>query len=228
MGKVIVQAYTCKNPITMIGVEAGVCWGADTSNDRKNYIRGIDCLESAHGRTFEFPDVYLILDGYSARVIREWYTHVGGLPTRLQASTRYIDYEHGFAYVTPPSIARSAAAKAIYDQMMSDIRRGLEQLDALGIPREDSAMGLPLGMETRIVCKHNLRNLMDMSRQRMCSRAYHEYRELFGDLRAALCDYSEEWKELVDRYFMPKCKAVGFCTEKYSCGLTPRREKDAE
>ena len=98
MGKVIVQDYTYKNPITMIGVEAGICWGANTSNDEKNYLRGIDCLESGHGRTFEFPDVYLTLEGYSARVIREWYTHIGGLPTRLQASTRYIDYEHGFGY----------------------------------------------------------------------------------------------------------------------------------
>lgn len=96
MGKVIVQDYTYKKPITMIGVEAGICWGANTSNDEKNYLRGIDCLESGHGRTFEFPDVYLTLEGYSARVIREWYTHIGGLPTRLQASTRYIDYEHGF------------------------------------------------------------------------------------------------------------------------------------
>ena len=81
MGKVIVQDYTYKKPITMIGVEAGICWGANTSNDEKNYLRGIDCLESGHGRTFEFPDVYLTLEGYSARVIREWYTHIGGLPT---------------------------------------------------------------------------------------------------------------------------------------------------
>ena len=28
MGKVIVQDYTYKKPITMIGVEAGICWGA--------------------------------------------------------------------------------------------------------------------------------------------------------------------------------------------------------
>lgn len=27
MGKVIVQDYTYKKPITMIGVEAGICWG---------------------------------------------------------------------------------------------------------------------------------------------------------------------------------------------------------
>ena len=155
MGKVIVQDYTYKKPITMIGVEAGICWGANTSNDEKNYLRGIDCLESGHGRTFEFPDVYLTLEGYSARVIREWYTHIGGLPTRLQASTRYIDYEHGFGYVTPPSI---------------------------------------------------------------------EYRWLFNDVCDALGNYSEEWKYIVDHYFMPKCKLMGFCSEKKTCGMMPRKQ----
>lgn len=176
MGKVIVQDYTYKKPITMIGVEAGICWGANTSNDEKNYLRGIDCLESGHGRTFEFPDVYLTLEGYSARVIREWYTHIGGLPTRLQASTRYIDYEHGFGYVTPPSIEGNPEAKKVYEDLMGHIKSYLESLDIIGVPREDSALGLPLGMETKIVCKHNMRNLMDMSHQRMCNRAYHEYR----------------------------------------------------
>lgn len=176
MGKVIVQDYTYKKPITMIGVEAGICWGANTSNDEKNYLRGIDCLESGHGRTFEFPDVYLTLEGYSARVIREWYTHIGGLPTRLQASTRYIDYEHGFGYVTPPSIEGNPEAKKVYEDLMEHIKSYLESLDTIGVPREDSALGLPLGMETKIVCKHNMRNLMDMSHQRMCNRAYERMR----------------------------------------------------
>ena len=67
MGSVMIQNYTCKNPITMIGFEAGICWGADTADEKKNYRRGLDCLESGHGRTFEFPDVYLTLEGYSAR-----------------------------------------------------------------------------------------------------------------------------------------------------------------
>lgn len=224
MGKVIIQNYTCKNPITMIGFEAGICWGADTGDEKKNYRRGLDCLESGHGRTFEFPDVYLTLEGYSARVIREWYTHIGGQPTRLQASTRYIDYEHGFDYVTPPSIAERSAAKAVYDELMAEIQKHLARLDELGVPREDSAMGLPLGMETRIVCKHNLRNLMDMSRQRMCSRAYHEYRALFSDLCRELSGYSEEWEYTVSHYFMPKCRPIGFCPEKHSCGRMPPRE----
>ena len=219
MGSVMIQNYTCKNPITMIGFEAGICWGADTADEKKNYRRGLDCLESGHGRTFEFPDVYLTLEGYSARVIREWYTHIGGQPTRLQASTRYINYEHGFDYVTPASIAERSAAKAVYDELMAEIQKHLARLDELGVPREDSAMGLPLGMETRIVCKHNLRNLMDMSRQRMCSRAYHEYRALFSGLCRELSGYSEEWDYTVSHY-----RAIGFCPEKHSCGRMPPRE----
>lgn len=87
MGKIIITEDTTKEPITMIGRYASYCWGADISNPEKNYERGLNCLKSEHGRTWEFPDIYMILDGYSARVIREWYTHIGGSPSRLQAST---------------------------------------------------------------------------------------------------------------------------------------------
>lgn len=219
MGQVIIQEYTTKHPITMIGTEAGVCWGAITSDQKKNYLRGLDCLSSEHGRTFEFPDVYMILDGYSARVIREWYTHIGGAPTRLQASTRYINYQDGFKYVTPPNIQKNSNALDIYTRLMNDIKIAMQHLEKLGIPKEDSALVLPLGMETTIVCKHNTRNLIDMSHQRMCSRAYHEYRRLFSDICNALCEYSDEWAYLVENYFVPKCKYVGFCKEKYGCGL---------
>ncbi len=224
MGKVTIQDFTTKNPITMIGLEAGVCWGANISDQEKNYKRGLDCLESEHGRTFEFPDVYMVLDGYSARVIREWYTHIGGAPTRLQASTRYINYQKGFDYVTPPSIQNNGAALVVYSELMDNIATALQKLEELGVPREDSALGLPLGMETRIVCKHNARNLMDMSHQRMCKRAYHEYRKVFGDVCDALREYSEEWAYLVDHYFMPKCKYMGFCKERYTCGMMPKRQ----
>ena len=101
MGTVIIQEFTTKIPITMIGMQAGICYGTDTTNNEKNYKRGIECLENNHGRTFEYPDIYAVIDGYSARTIREWYTHIGGSPTRLQESTRYIDYTKGdgFDYV---------------------------------------------------------------------------------------------------------------------------------
>jgi thymidylate synthase (FAD) len=227
MGKIIISERTVKDPITLIGEMAGVCYGAPTHDPEKNYKRGIHNLKSGHGRTWEFPDVYLVLDGYSARVVREWYTHIGGAPTRLQSSTRYIDYvKGGFKYITPHSIENNARAKEIWDDLMDSINITLAFLEQeCGIPHEDTANGLPLGMETTVVCRVNLRTLIDMSHQRMCTCAYWEYRELFRDLCKALSEYSDEWKKLVDEYFMPKCKYLGYCNEgKRTCGLMPLKE----
>lgn len=214
---------TTKNPISLMGARAGVCWGADVTDNEKNYKRGLDCLTSGHGRVMEYVNVEMVIDGYSARVIREWYTHIGGAPTRLQASTRYINYKT-FEIVEPPSILNAPdEAKKAVSETLNKIKETLELLEANGVPREDCAMLLPLGMKTKIVDKRNLRNLVDMSHQRMCSRAYWEYRKLFAELSKALADYSEEWKTLVEMLFMPKCELAGYCTEKKSCGRMPKK-----
>ena len=226
MSMVIIQEDTTKNPLQLIGKESGVCWGASISDPVKNIKRAIDCIYSEHGRTWEFPQVYMILDGYSARVIREFYTHIGGQSTRLQSSTRYIDYESGFEYITPPSIENNQRAKLIYDSTMALILSGLKELDKLDIPREDCAMLLPLGMETNVVVRMNFRTLVDMSHQRLCTRAYWEFRKLFKDISNALSEYSEEWEFLVKQCFKPKCKVTGFCKEKKSCGMCPKKEED--
>ena len=181
MGQVLILEETTKHPITLMGSRAGICWGSDISDQEKNYKRGLDCLTSGHGRVMEYVNVEMVLDGYSARVIREWYTHIGGSPTRLQASTRYVNY-NDFSYVTPASIAQNEKARMHYEEMMRQISETCAYLEQeCGIAREDAAMLLPLGMTTKIVDKRNLRNLVDMSRQRMCGRAYHEYRALFQD-----------------------------------------------
>lgn len=223
MGTITIQQETTPDPISLIGREAGVCWGADITDAPKNHRRGMDCLAAGHGRTWEYPQVYVVLEGYSARVIRELYTHIGGGPTRLQASTRYINYQKGFGYVTPPSVARDPEAGAVYDEAMAAITAAMQKLEALGVPREDCGMLLPLGMESKVVLRTNLRNLIDMAHQRMCTRAYWEYRALMKDLAAALSEYSDEWKTLAETYFVPKCEVAGFCTETYCCGRKPRR-----
>jgi thymidylate synthase (FAD) len=153
--------------------------------------------------------------------MREWYTHIGGAPTRLQASTRYIDYGE-FDYVVPPSIEQNENALARYHEAMGAISWALRNMT--DIPREDAAMLLPLGMTTRVVDKRNLRNLIDMSRQRMCQRAYWEFREMFTDILDALMKYSNEWKTITNTQMMPKCEALGYCPEKHGCGKYPHRE----
>jgi len=222
MGTVTILSETTVNPISLMGERAGVCWGADLSDPEKNYKRGLDCLTSGHGRVLEYVNVEMVLDGYSARVIREWYTHIGGSPTRLQASTRYINYKK-FDYIIPPKVEADEAAKERYVQAMEMIARTCAELEnEYKIPREDAALLLPLGMTTKIVDKRNVRSLIEMSHQRMCTRAYWEYRVLMQDIAKALSDYSGEWKYLVERFFVPKCEVSGFCTEKKSCGRKGR------
>ena len=224
MGNVLILPGTTREPITKMGEMAGVCWGAETGDASKNYRRGLDCIESGHGRVMEFVNVEMVLDGYSARVIREYMRHVGGGLTVLQASTRYIDYGD-FKYVTPPSIANDEIMAQAYKRAFEYIQRCIQIFEASGIPREDAAMLLPLGMTTRLVDHKNLRTLVDMSRQRLCNRAYWEFQELFRDISLALADYSEEWARIVNTQFMPKCDALGYCPERHGCGRRPGRKK---
>ena len=220
MGTITILPETTKNPITLMGQRAGVCWGGNTTEDEKNYKRGMDCILSGHGRVMEYVNVEMVLKGYSARVEREWYTHIGGSPTRLQSSTRYIDYAgKGFDYIIPPSVQRNEEALEKYQALMAHINEECRILEQeYKIPREDVANGLPLGMTATIVDKRNLRNLVDMSHQRMCNRAYWEYRQLFHDIGNALADYSEEWSWIVTNLFLPKCDYYGYCTETRPCG----------
>ena len=222
MKSIVILPETTKNPITLIGHRAGVCWGADITDDKKNYKRGLDCIKANHGRALEYVNIETIIDGYSARVIRELYTHIGGAPTRLQASTRYIDYSD-FDYITPSSL-KTDTEKDIYNNVMYVISKAAQALEKRGVPREDIGLMLPLGMTTRIVDKRNVRNVMDMSRQRLCSRAYWEYRELMKNYLDELSKYSEEWATLIPMIMMPKCDMLGYCPETYSCGRKPKKE----
>lgn len=159
----------------------------------------------------------MILDGYSARVMREYYTHIGGAPTRLQASTRYITYDN-FAYITP-DFKGDEVAQLYYKETMDYIAERYRVLtEEYMVPKEDAANILPLGMESKMVTRTNVRQLIDMNGNRACTRAYWEFRELMKDIREALATYSEEWKYLVNTQFKIKCDTVGYCLETECCG----------
>lgn len=224
--EIIILPETSKNPIQLIGRRAGICWGADITDPEKNYKRGLDCLKSDHGRTLEFVNVEAVFKNWSSRVIREFYTHIGGAPTRLQASTRYINYSNGFDYVIPDKIKNNPTAMYDYEYVMKTIRDVANHLETeLKIPREDVANMFPLGMNTTIVDKRNLRSIIDMSHQRMCTRAYWEYRQLFKMYADKLSEIDDEWKYIVDNYFKPKCEVIGYCPERKSCGRMPKKEE---
>lgn len=226
-GRVIVMSETTDEPLTLAGACAGTCWGADTKDHEKNFKRGLECLRNGHGKALEYAQIYMILSGWSARVIRELYTHQSGQPTKLQASTRYVDYSN-FDYIVPPFIQSNEVALDTYDSIMQNIGAAAQYLENdLEIKREDVGMILPLGMETKVVYRTNLRALMDMAKVRMCSRAYWEYRQLMKEILDALAIYSDEWKFLVEeeKVFKPKCEWNGYCDERYTCGRKIGKEE---
>ena len=213
----IIEKRTEKDPLAHIGENAGVCWNSDISDVEKNIKRGKSCIQSGHLRTAEYPTVEMIIEGYSARCIRELYTHIIGV-TRLQDSTRYINFED-FAYYNPGSTEEQKEQIA---KTMGDISENYGKLLELGMKKEDCANILPLGMHTKIVWKINLRGLIHFMNMRLCNRALKEIRTLANEIKSKLSAYSEEWKWICDNYFVPTCKSIGYCTEEKCCGLMPK------
>lgn len=213
---ITILPQTDKKPLNTIGFCAGVCWNSPVDDKEKNIKRAKNCIASGHLRVAEYPDVFCVIEGYSARCIRELYTHIIGT-TRLQSSTRYVDaknmdIENEFYYPF------SDEAKEVYKNGLQNIMQTYQKLEDLGYPKEDAANILPLGMSTKIVWKMNLRGLIHFMNMRLCNRAYKEIRQLSNELKQKLRIYSPEWEWICDNLLVPKCDALGYCDEAKSCG----------
>lgn len=224
MGKITILLQTTKDPLQLIGTTSAVCYNADISNKEKNIKRALDCIHSGHGRVLEWPNVEVIVEGFSAKMMREAMRHIVGTSV-LQASTRYIDYEKGFDVITPPSIESNNDAMEVWCKAISYIKMAMGALKALGVPKEDYTNLLPLAYQSKMIWKVNLRTLVNFMNTRLCFRAYWEIREFSNMLKKALMEYSPEWEIICKELFVPKCDAVGYCTEAKCCG---RRKTKSE
>ena len=211
-------------PLQLIGKCAGVCWGAPVDDPAKNRQRAISCIKANHGRVLEFPEFIIVIDGYSARMMRELYTHIGGGPTRLQSSTRYVESKDLQVY-TPNSCKGSSA----FDHAVLEIQQSYGDLLSAGVPREDVANVLPLGMMSKMVWKGNLRMLINFMNRRLCTRALKEIRDFANELRSLLASVDEDWSWISEFLFVPSCEqyklhnpAMRFCVESQCCGRAPK------
>jgi len=214
-----------EHPLQLIGQCTGVCWGAPVNDPEKNKKRAISCIKANHGRVLEFPEFIIVIDGYSARMMRELYTHIGGAPTRLQSSTRYVN-EGGFKFYMP----ESCKGHSEYDSTMETIQVAYSDLVGLiGVPKEDAANILPLGMESKMVWKGNLRMLINFMNRRLCTRALKEIRGFANEFKKLLASVDDEWAWIAENLFVPSCEQfkihnpdLKFCVEEHCCGRAPR------
>ena len=146
--------------------------------------------------------------------LRNWY----------ECKNNSRDSYENFNYYIPCTIKDNPNALSMYDSIMGDISTSYQNLYEMGIPKEDIANILPLGMTSTVVLKINLRAILHMFEERTCSRAYAEFREFMKELRSVLVELDEDWKYIVENYAMTKCEKVGFCSEMSGCGRFERKK----
>ncbi len=115
-----------------------------------------------------------------------------------QRSQRYCS-EDGFETIKPMTFSQKDTVGG-YEHLMGFIAEDYEGWQTLGVPNEDARYILPNACATSLYLSCNLRELIHMANERLCTRAQWEIR----DLVKAMC-------KLVDPqlHFMlvPKCKS---------------------
>lgn len=218
--KPIVKILECtKNPLTQIGTNASYCYATKLKDEGHASRIAKECIRAGHGRNMEFATVTMVISNISCRLGRELYTHIGGSPTRVQASTRYINYSN-FAYFIPEGLNEKQQIK--YIEAMESAREYYRELKELGCSNDITGYIIPLAGGTSIVIKCNVRMLENLFNQRLCFRALREFTMLTREMKKTLANIDSEWKWLSDNLFVPKCVKQGVCYESRPCHLVTK------
>lgn len=193
------------NPVETIAQIASICYDSDPKNPMalvKHLYAG------GHHSVFEHIYFTFKIEGISRACSHQLVRHRHCSFT--QRSQRYCS-EDGFSFVEPASIAK-VDPMGMYPSLMRTIAENYDEAQDIGIPNEDARYILPNACATSLYLSCNLRELIHMSNERLCSRAQWEIRELVQNMR-----------QLVDPqlHFMlvPKCKS-GRIICNTPCGTT--------
>lgn len=173
-------------------------------------------IKSGHESLLEHVSFTFLIDGVSRALLAQLTRHRHS--SFSVQSQRYVAYNDGFGYVTPPSIeALGAEAEKRFSNQTERIARWytdwLAQIDA-----EDARFVLPNACETHLIVTMNARQLKTFLGLRLCNRAQWEIRELAGKMLEVVLPYLPN----IFSERMAKCDQVGYCTERKSCGRKPK------
>lgn len=178
------------NPVEMISTIASICYDSDPVNPM-GLVKHL--YKNGHHSVFEHIHFTFKIEGISRACSHQLVRHRHCSFT--QRSQRYCS-EIGFNFVTPPTV-EVGLFWGIMADMNAMYRDILVQEGAL---KEDARYILPNACCTDLYLSCNLRELIHICNERLCSRAQWEIRELV-----------KKMVELVDPklHFMlvPKCKS---------------------
>ena len=181
------------NPIQTISEIASICYDSNPG-DLMKLVKHL--YTNGHHSVFEHIYFTFKIEGISRACSHQLVRH--RMCSFTQRSQRYCS-EDGFDVALPHSVDRDVAYFE-YNDVLLDIRQAYANLINLNVPKEDARYILPNACSTDLYLSCNLRELIHICNERLCSRAQWEIRELVWKMR-----------ELVhpDLKFMlvPKCKS---------------------
>lgn len=187
MNVTLVQATP--NAIDTIAKIASICYDSDPKNPgalvRHLYFGG-------HHSVFEHIYFTFKIEGISRACSHQLVRHRHCSFT--QRSQRYCS-EDGFEYVTPETIPA-----ADMDYTMERIGDWYHGCQAEGVPNEDARYILPNACATSLYLSCNLRELIHMANERLCTRAQWEIRELVEEM----CNLVDPKLQFM---LVPKCES---------------------
>lgn len=216
--KVKLVSFT-PDPIGNIENAASMCY--DSTPDPNGRIMA-QCIKSGHLSVTEHSSFTWELDGVSRTLLAQITRH--RLASFSVQSQRYVSYENGFDYVTPPSIV--ALGEEAVNHYRDDMK--MRQLEynywlTKGIPAEDARFTLPEATCTKMYVTMNLREFMHFCNERLCACAQWEIRAV---CKAMVKTVNDATGGALKYYLVPKCethKGFPYCTEPKhrTCGKHP-------
>ena len=180
------------NPVETIAQIASICYDSDPKDPMK-LVKHL--YKGGHHSVFEHIYFTFKIEGISRACSHQLVRHRHCSFT--QRSQRYCS-EDGFSVIKPETI-ETIDAKGGYEKLMDCIHENYEELQ-FHVPNEDARYVLPNACTTSLYLSCNLRELIHMANERLCTRAQWEIRGLV----AAMCCMVDP-----DLQFMlvPKCKS---------------------
>lgn len=125
-----------------------------------------------------------------------------------QQTMRILDVA-GWQYATGPTISEDENRKKTYDDCMSAIASTYSALVGHGAAIEDARGVLPTNILTNIMMAGNMRNFVEMFRKRASDRTQGEYRDVRGQMVAAILAVHPWMDMFLNRSFENAAKELG-------------------
>lgn len=216
------------NLLDVIYTGATTCYNAGSPIDKWFDVYNIptdkkiklieNCIKSGHDSVLEHAQFTFAIEGVSRACTHQLVRHRVGM-SYSQQSQRYVEIKEDelFEFNIPDSIKNDEELHNEFYALMQHIKNFYNKASNKGIKAEDCRSVLPNACCTNLTLTCNLRSLIHLCNERLCTRAQKEIRLLTKEM-AQLVIKDNEW---LKPYLAPKCERIGYCFEHKSCGRKP-------